>query len=72
MRYLQVPVAGGEVQINVRTRTVDLILAVEDGSRTVRMTLYGTNADYLVRKIAGELPAMQQNVLEQFTRWIED
>ena len=72
MRYIQVPVAGGEIQINVRNRTVDLVLALEDGSHTVRYVLYGYTADALVRRIAVTLPAMQQNVLEQFTKWVEE
>lgn len=72
MKYVDVPLAGGNIQIDTRQRTVDLVLAIEDGSRTVRLSLYGVNADYAVRRIAGALPTMQQNVLEQFTEWVEE
>ena len=72
MKYIEVPLSGGSVQVDVRTRTVDLVLGLEDGSRTVRLSLYGANADVVVRKVAGALPAMQQDVLEEFTEWVKE
>ena len=72
VKYTRVPLEGGEIQIDLRQRTVDLVLAVEDGSRVVRMMLLGSNADCMVRKIATALPVMQQDVLEQFTEWIKE
>ena len=72
MKYVEVPLAGGSVLIDVRNRSVDLVLCVEDGSRTVRVSLYGVTADHLVRKVAGALPAMRQDVLEEFTEWVRE
>jgi len=72
MKYIEIPLAGGGVLVDTRNRSVDLVLAVEDGSRTVRVSLYGVAADCVVRKVAGALPAMRQDVLEEFTEWVRE
>lgn len=69
MKYVQVPVIGGEIQIDTRGHTVDLVLAIEDGSRTMRVSLVGIMADHVVEKVVHSLASVRQDVLEELTCW---
>lgn len=69
MKYVQVPIQGGEIKIDTRMRTVSLVLAVEDGSRTVRVRLSGASSDQLVRHLVKSLHLVTTDALEELMAW---
>lgn len=71
MKRVEVPVAGGTVYIDTRNKTVDMVLALEDGSRTVHFYLTRESADLAVGAIAHALPSVTQGVLDELSNWVE-
>lgn len=71
MRRVEVPIAGGTVYIDVRNRTVDLVLAVEDGSRTAHFKLVDEAADQAVGEVVCALTSVTQGVLDELAKWVE-
>lgn len=71
MKHIEVPLAGGTVYIDTRNHTVDLVLAVEDGSRTVHFYLVGDSADRTVAGIVAALTSVTQGVLDELSNWVE-